>query len=316
AAAGRRPHRPHRPSMVVGGDLRRPAARPHLPHRERAARAGGPPGDRDPALGRRDPQLLGAEPRRQEGPDSRPYRADRVPRRPPGRLPRPVRGILRPAARLHGARRDRDAARRIRGLGGGATPARRRSRGSTGAPRPRPLPVGHLHDVPRDPGNDGERTQRTGSHACREPRPDRGRTPRQYAREPRRVDPRSAGDQAGRQHAGEPARAGRPARGGRLPGDAAMSAPRETLRDGDGPGSRAAETLAMTWRTPKGIVGWLSNIDHKSTGKRFIVTAFAFFLAAAFLAALMRTQLVVPDNHFVGPDLYNQLFTMHGTTMM
>ncbi|HXS53922.1 MAG TPA: cbb3-type cytochrome c oxidase subunit I [Usitatibacter sp.] len=95
-----------------------------------------------------------------------------------------------------------------------------------------------------------------------------------------------------------------------------MSAPRETLRDGDGPGSRAAETLAMTWRTPKGIVGWLSNIDHKSTGKRFIVTAFAFFLAAAFLAALMRTQLVVPDNHFVGPDLYNQLFTMHGTTMM
>jgi cytochrome c oxidase subunit I+III len=95
-----------------------------------------------------------------------------------------------------------------------------------------------------------------------------------------------------------------------------VSAPREILRDGEGPGSRAAATLALTWRRPPGLVGWLSDIDHKTTGMRFIVTAFAFFLAAGLIAAVMRTQLAVPDNKLVGPDMYNQLFTMHGTTMM
>jgi cytochrome c oxidase subunit 1 len=56
--------------------------------------------------------------------------------------------------------------------------------------------------------------------------------------------------------------------------------------------------------------------DHKTIGRRYIVTAFGFFIFAGVLAALMRVQLAVPNNHFVGPDLYNQLFTVHGTMMM
>jgi len=95
-----------------------------------------------------------------------------------------------------------------------------------------------------------------------------------------------------------------------------VSKKREILRDGDPPGSRAAEALAATWKRGPGIVGWLSNIDHKATARRFIVTAFGFFLAASAIAGLMRAQLVIPENTLVGPDLYNQLFTMHGTTMM
>ena len=49
---------------------------------------------------------------------------------------------------------------------------------------------------------------------------------------------------------------------------------------------------------------------------RYIVTAFVFFGLAGILALLMRIQLARPENHFLGPDLYNQFFTVHGTTMM
>ena len=67
---------------------------------------------------------------------------------------------------------------------------------------------------------------------------------------------------------------------------------------------------------PRGLIGWLSAADHKTIGKRFIATAFAFFVLGGILAVLMRIQLAQPENTFVDPDLYNQLFTLHGTTMM
>jgi cytochrome c oxidase subunit 1 len=78
----------------------------------------------------------------------------------------------------------------------------------------------------------------------------------------------------------------------------------------------AADRLEETWRDPPGFYGWLCAVDHKSIGRRFIVTAFGFFVAGGLLAAVMRLQLARPGNHLVGPDLYNQIFTMHGTTMM
>jgi cytochrome c oxidase subunit I+III len=77
-----------------------------------------------------------------------------------------------------------------------------------------------------------------------------------------------------------------------------------------------AAMLERTWSDPTGWRGWFCAVDHKSIGRRFIVTAFGFFIAGGLLAALMRLQLARPDSHLVGPDLYNQLFTMHGTTMM
>jgi len=81
----------------------------------------------------------------------------------------------------------------------------------------------------------------------------------------------------------------------------------------------AAEDLAMlelTWSEPGGFSGWLHHVDHKSIGRRYLVTAFGFFLLGGMLAAVMRLQLSRPDNTVVGPDLYNQIFTTHGTTMM
>jgi cytochrome c oxidase subunit 1 len=88
------------------------------------------------------------------------------------------------------------------------------------------------------------------------------------------------------------------------------------LRDGDGAGSPSAEALERTWSDAPGIVGFLSANDHKTTGLRFIVTALLFFGAAGVMGGLMRHQLAAPDQHVVGPDLYDQLFSMHGTTMM
>jgi len=82
------------------------------------------------------------------------------------------------------------------------------------------------------------------------------------------------------------------------------------------PGEQDFHRLERTWRDPNSLVGWLSHVDHKSLGRRYLVTAFGFFLLAGVLAALMRLQLSRPDNSFLGPDLYNQIFTTHGTTMM
>jgi cytochrome c oxidase subunit 1 len=74
--------------------------------------------------------------------------------------------------------------------------------------------------------------------------------------------------------------------------------------------------LERTWTNGRGLIAWLAETDHKAIGRRFIVTAFGYFTLGGILAALMRIQLAQPENTFLGPDLYNQIFTMHGTTMM
>jgi cytochrome c oxidase subunit I+III len=76
------------------------------------------------------------------------------------------------------------------------------------------------------------------------------------------------------------------------------------------------ELLDRTWDSPRGFIGWFAHVNHRSIGRRFIVTAFVFFILAGLQALVMRLQLAAPDNTLVDPDTYQQLFTMHGTTMM
>ncbi|HZQ62195.1 MAG TPA: cytochrome c oxidase subunit I [Casimicrobiaceae bacterium] len=80
----------------------------------------------------------------------------------------------------------------------------------------------------------------------------------------------------------------------------------------------ASEVLELerTWADRPGLIGWLASVDHKHIGRRFIVTSMIFFVLGGLLAASMRTQLAKPENDLIGPDLYNQIFTMHGSTMM
>jgi cytochrome c oxidase subunit I+III len=74
--------------------------------------------------------------------------------------------------------------------------------------------------------------------------------------------------------------------------------------------------LERAWSTPPGLLGWIGSANHKEVAKRYIATAFGFFALGGVLAALMRLQLAHPESRLIGPDLYNQMFTMHGSTMM
>jgi cytochrome c oxidase subunit 1 len=65
-----------------------------------------------------------------------------------------------------------------------------------------------------------------------------------------------------------------------------------------------------------GLKSWLTTTDHKRIGKLYFWTAFVFFLIGGLEAEVIRAQLAKPDNHLVSADTYNQLFTMHGTTMV
>ncbi|MBO4220942.1 cytochrome c oxidase subunit I [Bradyrhizobium neotropicale] len=80
--------------------------------------------------------------------------------------------------------------------------------------------------------------------------------------------------------------------------------------------SQLKAELAETWKTPSGLWGALATVDHKIIGRRYILTAFVFLALGGILAALMRVQLAQPEARLIGPDRYNQIFTMHGANMM
>ncbi len=65
-----------------------------------------------------------------------------------------------------------------------------------------------------------------------------------------------------------------------------------------------------------GIWSWITTVDHKRIGILYGASAFIFFLIGGLEALLMRWQLSRPDNNWMSPETFNQLFTMHGTTMI
>src|SRR5918993_147745 len=65
-----------------------------------------------------------------------------------------------------------------------------------------------------------------------------------------------------------------------------------------------------------GIWSWITTVDHKRIGILYGASAFLFFLIGGIEALLLRIQLGTPENTFLSPEMYNQLFTMHGTTMI
>ena len=80
--------------------------------------------------------------------------------------------------------------------------------------------------------------------------------------------------------------------------------------------STTAERLTAIWEQPPSIYSWLATVDHKKIGMRYLVVAFGFLALGGLDAALLRAQLARPENHLLSPETYDQLFTMHGTTMI
>ena len=74
--------------------------------------------------------------------------------------------------------------------------------------------------------------------------------------------------------------------------------------------------LERVWAEREGLTGWLTTTDHKRIGILYFFTALAFFAAGGVEALLIRTQLIGPDHHLLSPQAYDQLFTLHGVTMI
>jgi cytochrome c oxidase subunit I+III len=85
----------------------------------------------------------------------------------------------------------------------------------------------------------------------------------------------------------------------------------------DTPQARARmDRLERIWREPDGILGWLKTTDHKRIGLLYLFATLVFFGAGGAEALLVRTQLIGPDMHVLSPQAYDQVFTMHGVTMV
>lgn len=80
--------------------------------------------------------------------------------------------------------------------------------------------------------------------------------------------------------------------------------------------SEPGDTFERTWGSGSGPFAWLHAVNNGPIGRRFLVTGFAFFLLGGIQALFMRVQLAQPGNDLISPELYNQLMSMHGSTMM
>jgi cytochrome c oxidase subunit 1/cytochrome c oxidase subunit I+III len=77
-----------------------------------------------------------------------------------------------------------------------------------------------------------------------------------------------------------------------------------------------AGSLSFEQEAREGWLSWVTAVDHKQIGILYLWSATIFFVVGGILALLMRIQLATPNNHFLSPVMYNQIFTMHGTTMI
>ena len=77
-------------------------------------------------------------------------------------------------------------------------------------------------------------------------------------------------------------------------------------------------TLAThpTTRPQSKLLEWITTVDHKKIGIMYVLTTLTFFVIGVAMAQVMRAELTAPGGQFVSADTYNQLFSMHGTTMI
>src|SRR5512132_3086147 len=77
----------------------------------------------------------------------------------------------------------------------------------------------------------------------------------------------------------------------------------------------APKRAQVQWQQGR-VSSWITTVDHKRIGILYIATSLVFFAAGGLLALLMRAQLAQANEHFITRNTYNELFTIHGTTMI
>src|SRR5438477_11037651 len=82
------------------------------------------------------------------------------------------------------------------------------------------------------------------------------------------------------------------------------------------PVAQVSRSAVAVPRTSKRWVDWVTTTDHKKIGIMYLVLTFVFFCMGGVEALMMRLQLSVPNNTLLTSEHYNQLLTMHGTTMI
>ena len=80
--------------------------------------------------------------------------------------------------------------------------------------------------------------------------------------------------------------------------------------------AQRVERLELMWQGRPGVLGWLTTTDHKKIGLLYFWTTLALFVAGGIQALVIRTQLAAPEQDLVSPSLYDELFTLHGITMI
>src|SRR5436305_5065738 len=81
-------------------------------------------------------------------------------------------------------------------------------------------------------------------------------------------------------------------------------------------GRAHVERLERLWTERRGLLGWITTTDHKRIGIMFFFTSLVMFAAGGVEALLIRTQLLGPHHHVLSPQAYDEVFTMHGVTMI
>jgi cytochrome c oxidase subunit I len=79
--------------------------------------------------------------------------------------------------------------------------------------------------------------------------------------------------------------------------------------------ARAEPTYPVSWKSGR-VASWLVTVDHKRIGIMYVGTALVWFVAGGILAILMRAQLAAPNETFLTKNSYDEVMTMHGTTMI
>src|SRR6185437_15122669 len=96
-----------------------------------------------------------------------------------------------------------------------------------------------------------------------------------------------------------------------------MSAtPFERIPEIQSPNPQLEHKLEQMWKSKPGIRRWLTTVDHKEIGVMYLVTAFGFLVLGGIEALFMRLQLAGPNGHLLTAQQYNEIFSMHGNTMI